>query len=1046
MTPNDDTDLEAQVAELEALVRSASSEDRGELLGMLVYACFTLYFSDPGQLDRLVGQARAAWAEPSLPDEMRPNVGLILGIGLFSQNSGPDAQPDWDAVSLGIEVLTTALHQGADSEHTEPDLSVAAESTLGFMLLARGQMNGSMTDMAAAGPYLVNAASRLDPGDEKWAEVIHNLAIGEALLAGTGLGAAHSDRAVQLLRAAIARPQANPEEEATLHMALGAILVQQMIGRRGPAADEGIKELQAAYTKAPAHSPVRLQVAWNLASVLASRFFMNGDRQALQAARFYFDSFEKARSEWPAPLEDQMPGLNVLSAALDGDIALARDQTGEPGVLGAGIRSLRKAVNLAGPGHPQIGWLRSDLGQALLARHDDEQDLADLQEAIAELAAGAELLPPGHLMHNVAQFRAASAAFRLGLANRDPRQVRAAISQLVQVRADRIEGAADPLRETAQMFSMYAELYGLTRDAADLATAREWAAAAAAEFDREPGHPMHGPLLMRLAMLEHDAGQLPAAIGSGRAALRIRARDVLLQTGPARGLAAARVASREAVQVAGWCLEGGSAAPAAEALELGRGLVLYAATVAADMPTLLTDAGHHDLADSWRSLIARREEDQPWDVVPGARDMMTSRLPVMSLAVPSDLRERTLNALGVGALATAPGYREIAGALARTGADALVYLLLPADGGTGQAVVIPASGGAPYAVPLPLLDVSSDSALGRFGAAQDKLLNLDEDGEALEQWRRAFDPLCEWAWDAVMKPLLDRLPSAVPGEPPRLVLIPAGRLAIVPWHAARHLTGPETSWRYAIADAVVSYAASGRQLTEVSQRAVPPLASDPVVVAPPDAGLRFARIEVEAFRGCYPTARCLDGDSESPKYARATPGNVLGVLPAREHRGASVLHLACHGTATSAGADASCLELLGQAKLTVKEILRQAAGRPPGAPGGLVDLIACRTDVTAADYDEALTLATAFLTAGAATVIGSRWSIPDKSSAVLMYMFHHYLADNRSPRDALRAAQLWILDPKRPVPDTMPEALRRAAKAPLLARPEFWAGLIHQGQ
>ena len=111
--------------------------------------------------------------------------------------------------------------------------------------------------------------------------------------------------------------------------------------------------------------------------------------------------------------------------------------------------------------------------------------------------------------------------------------------------------------------------------------------------------------------------------------------------------------------------------------------------------------------------------------------------------------------------------------------------------------------------------------------------------------------------------------------------------------------------------------------------------------------------------------------------------------------------------------------------------------------------MACRTDVTAADYDEALTLATAFLAAGAVTVVGSRWEIPEAPSAVLMFMFHHFLAAGCSARDALRSAQLWMADPGRVPPGSMPAGLRRQLEGhgPVpLDDVLAWAGLTHQGQ
>jgi CHAT domain-containing protein len=54
--------------------------------------------------------------------------------------------------------------------------------------------------------------------------------------------------------------------------------------------------------------------------------------------------------------------------------------------------------------------------------------------------------------------------------------------------------------------------------------------------------------------------------------------------------------------------------------------------------------------------------------------------------------------------------------------------------------------------------------------------------------------------------------------------------------------------------------------------------------------------------------------------------------------------------------------------LSVATVLRRAEGRPPG---GLVVLSACSSDVTVREYDEALTLAAAFLGAGATGVLGA---------------------------------------------------------------------------
>ena len=70
--------------------------------------------------------------------------------------------------------------------------------------------------------------------------------------------------------------------------------------------------------------------------------------------------------------------------------------------------------------------------------------------------------------------------------------------------------------------------------------------------------------------------------------------------------------------------------------------------------------------------------------------------------------------------------------------------------------------------------------------------------------------------------------------------------------------------------------------------------------------------------------------------------------------------------------------------MAVKHILQRARSRSPSASGGLVVLASCLTDVTEADYDEALTLATAFLSAGAAGVVAARWRVPEADTALFM--------------------------------------------------------------
>lgn len=112
-------------------------------------------------------------------------------------------------------------------------------------------------------------------------------------------------------------------------------------------------------------------------------------------------------------------------------------------------------------------------------------------------------------------------------------------------------------------------------------------------------------------------------------------------------------------------------------------------------------------------------------------------------------------------------------------------------------------------------------------------------------------------------------------------------------------------------------------------------------------------------------------DMDGPPLSKAlpvTPAAFLAHVPGADTAGASLLHLSCHATLGST-AEASRLKLTEH--LPIDTVLRDAAHRALNTPGGTVVLTSCISDLTAVDYDEALTLATAFLAAGAVTVIGS---------------------------------------------------------------------------
>ncbi|WP_188283074.1 CHAT domain-containing protein [Streptomyces sp. CBMA29] len=537
------------------------------------------------------------------------------------------------------------------------------------------------------------------------------------------------------------------------------------------------------------------------------------------------------------------------------------------------------------------------------------------------------------------------------------------------------------------------------------------------------------------------------SVDAATEALRHMAADVVLQLGAEHGLRIATACASRGVLTARWATSLGRQQDALDALELGRAMVLRAASTDRAVPELLEARGHHDLAEAWRSAVPD--------------DLETAQVPV---ALPSALRRRALEALGYrqqdGLLAT-PTLDELGTAVADSGADALVYLLPGAGEDTGTAIVVGATGISH--VPLIALSELEAGPLERYIDASTSQARSPLDQDVLLSWKAALSDLCDSAYQ-VMRPVLSEIASRRHRdsvELPRLVLVPCGKLGIIPWHAAHLPNGGHGD--FLCQTAVVSYAASGSQFLRTVRRAPRNPASAPILVADPRIVLTYAEIEVVTLqRTYYPQARLYGEYDESPASweAYGTPDELLAALA----EGPSLLHIASHGAEgplptrsalylavpdtpeSPPPADGGPGAQPDLGMLTVTRLLDRPIGEQAGEDGPLVVLSACRTDLSSREHDEALTLTTAFVATGARDVVGSRWNIQDTATLLFMAVFHHYLAiEHHSPVDALRAAQLWMLDPHRSNPGSLPAGVVRDIADTSLSHPAAWAGFVHHG-
>ena len=554
-----------------------------------------------------------------------------------------------------------------------------------------------------------------------------------------------------------------------------------------------------------------------------------------------------------------------------------------------------------------------------------------------------------------------------------------------------------------------------------------------------------------LSMAYFLDGQVKNAVGTAVTGLRGRVWSALLQPRAADVHQVARDSSEDAVFAAGICLKANLGHVAVWALEMGRGLIVHAATQARDVVAQLEERGHAELAREWRVATATSSAAQ----APAAlRRRVMSALTGVELVADGSLAKEFEEAMR--ALPNPPTADEVRAALIALEMDALVYLVPGrASGSVGFAAVIQASE-PPLILGIPAL-VSEQAArfeeiIGAMarGPARDLRPPEKRQGGAAD-----LDALCEWAWEAAIGPLLGAI-EAPQGSPQRIVLIPVGGLSHIPWHAARRtVDGRE---RYAVEDVVFSYAASARMFCAAAWSRDVPLTESGLIVSDPDTAgaaspLPGARVEATAIRErFYPTARFLGRETDGsealdgpgrPEEVRAWLAD-SGTSSADPAARGTVLHLACHATvrASQGDEDTSYLLLHQGRRLSVEELIDTLA-TSKGRELALAVVAACRSSESGRGYDEGLSLATALLAHNVRSVISARWSVPDRETSVLMFMVHYFLQERGlRPSDALREAQLWMLRGDA-LPEGTPDSLR---EVPLSADVQVWGAFVHAGR
>lgn len=792
--------------------------------------------------------------------------------------------------------------------------------------------------------------------------------------------------AVAALAEACADEENDPEARAAFLVLLARAELLQSLQERVDLYDSAIGHCRQAMELVPPGTDEHDEAWLMLGVLLMTRFQDYGARHDVEAGVRHLTDLRASRAARGADVSD-----------IDETLLRSRAVTGAKDILAAagGWPDSDAELDPPSAAADQLGRAFARLSAAVSA--DDEPKL---MQALDLLASAVEATERSSVTFPVFALVGEMARIAVAVLRRDWTMFEIAITRLEALRDDESVPGTDRDGAIVGMVMGWHGRHSSTRTTADLDEAlRNYAHLNLATFGARDITGLLDGLADSCWKLS-SLGYAADAISIGFDSLRHRARDVLLQGGGEHAVGRATDAAGRAQRVALRCAASKELERAVEAVEWGRGLVLHSATVTAGLGARLRALGHDQLAEEWCTQPDEPVAGTPFDFVP------------------STLRRRVLSALGDDLeMLSPPSVADIAKALRALEADVLVHLVPGQEKHTGRALLTSARGTV-REVLLPLLTDDPDSTVGRYLAMDD------------QRRRTELPSLCRWAWRAVVQPVLD----AVGGEQPWLVLVPTGALGVVPWHAA---TGSD---RLAVREAGFGYAVSARQLCDVAHRRRLPVGETPVIVSDPSSSLAAAQYETEFLRGCYPHARCYgQAGSGVPVDGAGTPDEVLTAGAT-----ASLLHLGCHAEAGPTPAR-SALKL-ARADLSVERMLRHAAGRPDDAAGGLVVLAACESDLTEGLHDEALTLAAAYVAAGATGVVGTKWKVDDTRSALLMCVFYDFLARRgMRPRDALRATQLWALDENRAVPDGVGTHLSSHAQGPAVAEPVYWAAFACHG-
>jgi CHAT domain-containing protein len=272
--------------------------------------------------------------------------------------------------------------------------------------------------------------------------------------------------------------------------------------------------------------------------------------------------------------------------------------------------------------------------------------------------------------------------------------------------------------------------------------------------------------------------------------------------------------------------------------------------------------------------------------------------------------------------------------------------------------------------------------------------------------------------ERLFQELLGRIPEYK--EKRGLVVVPDGKLHLLPFSALAD------SGHYLLTSHVVSVAPSGTVIDMLQHRIIrtgndelpyvgvaawiskpPPttlLATIRRAVSGPErrelVPLPESRNEVETIASDLPKPSTVLLGENATK-------TVFMKLPLRKYR---VIHLALHGYADPEFPDRSALVFAPRSSPADDGLLQVREIRTLPLNTDLVTLSACDTGVGPVGEEGVANIENAFIEAGAQSVVSTLWEIEDRSAAQLMIAFYGHLNRGETKVEALREAQLELLN------------------------------------